>query len=97
MIDDPLAGGTGGGTGGSSTGTAASEDVRGPKKISCKFCDCVLTPQGDYFQMSERAKAYRDALDENVKLKSELTDARAKLEIFTKKPETPERPKGFLY
>lgn len=31
-----------------------------PSQINCRFCQCVLTPSGDYISLSERARELRD-------------------------------------
>lgn len=38
----------------------APEPTRGAKNIACDFCECSLTPSGDFLKLSDKAKQLRD-------------------------------------
>ena len=52
-----------------------------PKKITCEFCDCALTAEGElYGKLSDKAKAFRSLEDENAKLKVKNAELQASLD-----------------
>jgi hypothetical protein len=44
-------------------------------KLTCEFCGCALATSGDYFQLSDKAKAFRDQADIADQLRAELSAA----------------------
>jgi hypothetical protein len=53
------------------------------RKITCEFCQCVLTPSGEIVTMSEVTRGYRDSAEkhrgEMEKRDKELADLREQL------------------
>lgn len=47
--------------------------------IQCEYCECSLTPAGDCFRMSERAKAINKQEQRIEELRDQLTQAQAAL------------------
>jgi hypothetical protein len=45
--------------------------------ITCEFCQCTLTPAGEYLQLSDHAKSLRDQGERIDALKAELADSQA--------------------
>lgn len=53
---------------------------RAPKKISCEFCDCDLTPSGNYVgDLSAKAKKYRDANADLERVREQLQSAKERI------------------
>jgi len=46
--------------------------VRGPQTIICKFCKCELAQSGDYIQLSDTAREFRDEKESHRKTKESL-------------------------
>lgn len=47
----------------------------GNKSITCEFCRCRLTPNGEYLALSEEARKYRDQAEEIKGLRADLASA----------------------
>lgn len=74
-------------TGGTPRGADESDSrPRAQKKVTCEFCECVLTPSGDLFgQLSEKAKKFRDVKQELENVREQLTTAKEQVvELETK-------------
>lgn len=50
-----------------------------PKQIVCEYCQCQLTPSGEYITLSERAKGLRDQGERIDQLKGDLAAVQADL------------------
>ena len=55
-------------------GSEPPTEPRGPRKITCEFCESSLTPTGDMLKMSDRAKSLRDLEMKVQKLEREKTE-----------------------
>lgn len=51
--------------------------TRTPNLIKCEFCECHLTPSGDCFRMSDRAKAINKQETRIEELTEQLAEVRA--------------------
>lgn len=57
------------------------------KKITCEFCECSLTPSGEFVGLSEKAKSLRSLSDDLKKALSEAETLRAKITDLEKELE----------
>lgn len=77
------------------------------KKITCEFCRCRLTGEGEILNLSDEARKYRDAADEHAKavkalekqvkdLEGTIETLRAEIETLKAAPAPASSRKGFL-
>jgi|SRR5215469_11148027 len=64
-----------------------------PKRIECGFCECELSENGDYKELSARAKKLRGLEDDNDKLRRELASANGTIETLRADIEKLKEPK----
>ena len=76
---------------------APEPQPRAGKKITCSFCKCELTQNGDYFVMSDEAKSLRDAKDENTKLTERVRTLEGELQALKALPPKPERSGAYPF
>lgn len=60
--------------------TASEPEKKPGKRVTCDFCKCSLSPEGDVLKMSGTAKELRDASDTIERLRRDLESAKAELE-----------------
>jgi hypothetical protein len=76
--------------------------VVGEGYLQCDFCECRLTKRGEVYQMSDKAKVYRDEKETNAKtltvrdeeiarLHSEISAKDAQIAALTNSPSSKKR------
>ena len=75
----------------------APEPTGRGKKITCSFCKCELTQGGDFFVMSDDAKALRDAKDENTKLHERIRVLEEEVQALKAQPKKEERSGAYPF
>ena len=72
---------------------ASEPEKKSGKRVTCDFCKCSLSPEGDVLKMSDTAKELRDASDTIERLKRDVASVKAELEAEKARtvpaPETP--------
>lgn len=61
------------------TGEKSGKERGGGKSLTCEFCDCKLTADGEIIRMGAKAKTYRDSEDQIAKLSEKVTKLETEL------------------
>lgn len=71
-------------------GEALSPAVTRDKRITCEFCKCKLTHNGDVLTMSDEARNFRDMDDDMDELKRQLDEANRDAAEFKRRADAAE-------